>query len=102
LLMFNIIYDTVFTLFRRATKRENLLEAHRDHLYQLLVRSEFTHREVALIHYCMAFLQGLGAMWMVLIPGSQRVFVFIPFLLIQLAYSYFVMRRARAFIGDEF
>lgn len=101
LLLFNIIYDTVFTLIRRARRGENLLEAHRDHLYQLLARSEFTHREVALIHYCMAFLQGLGAMWMVLIPGSQRVFIYLPFLLIQIAYSVYVMRRARACLGDE-
>lgn len=102
LLLFNIIYDTVFTLIRRALKRENLLEPHRDHLYQLLVRTGYTHREVALINYCMAFLQGLGAMWMVSIPGSQRVFIFIPFLLMQSVYSYFVMRRARAYLGDNF
>ncbi len=102
LLMFNIIYDTIFTLIRRATKGENLLEAHRDHLYQLLVRSGFNHREVSLIHYCMAFLQGLGAMWMVMIPGSQRVFVFIPFLIFQIGYSVLVMRRAKAELGDNF
>lgn len=60
------------------------------------------NREVALIHYCMAFLQGLGAMWMVVIPGSQRVFVYIPFLLIQFGYSYFVIRRAKTYIGNEF
>ena len=101
LLMFNIIYDTIFTLARRAIKGENLFEAHRDHLYQLLIRSEYTHREVALIHYCMAFLQGLGAMWMVLIPGSQRAFIFIPFLLLQIAYSVLVLRRAKTYIGDE-
>lgn len=101
LLMFNIIYDTIFTLIRRAMKGENLLEAHRDHLYQLLVRSGFTHREVALIHYCMGFLQGLGAMWMVMIPGSQRVFIFIPFLFLQGIYSFFVMRHAKAQLGNE-
>lgn len=95
LLMFNIIYDSVFTLIRRAIKGENILQAHRDHLYQLLVRCDFNHREVSLIHYCMAFLQGLGAMWMVMIPGSQRVFVFIPFLLIQIAFSVFVFRRVK-------
>ena len=95
LLMFNIIYDTAFTLLRRALRGENILQAHRDHLYQLLVQSEFTHREVSLIHYCMVFLQGLGAMWMVTIPGSQRVFIFIPFLLLQIAYSVYVIRRAK-------
>ncbi len=94
LLMFNIIYDTAFTLVRRALRGENILQAHRDHLYQLLVQSEFTHREVSLIHYCMVFLQGLGAMWMVTIPGSQRVFIFIPFLLMQIGYSIYVIRRS--------
>lgn len=100
LLMFNIIFDTVFTLIRRAFRGENILQAHRDHLYQLLVRCEFNHREVALIHYCMVFLQGLGAMWMVMIPGSQRVFIFIPFLLIQIAYAVFVMRRANKMLRN--
>ncbi|MEE9446941.1 MAG: MraY family glycosyltransferase [Arenicellales bacterium] len=100
LLMFNIIYDTVFTFIRRLVKGENVLEAHRGHLYQLLIRSDYNHREVSLIHYCMAFMQGLGAMWMVLIPGSQRVFIFIPFLLLQLLYTYFVMRRAKFMLGD--
>jgi len=102
LLMFNIVYDTIFTLIRRGLKGENLLEAHRGHLYQLLVRSGFNHREVSLIHYCMAFLQGLGAMWMVMIPGSQRVFVFIPFLLIQIGYSVLVMHRAKTHLEDDF
>ena len=102
LLMFNIIYDTVFTLFRRIFNKQKLMQAHRGHLYQLLIRSKFNHREVALIHYCMVFMQGLGAMWMVLIPGSQRVFVFIPFLLLQIVYSYFVIRRARKIIGETY
>ncbi len=102
LLMFNILYDTTFTLIRRALKGDKLMQAHRGHLYQLLVRSEFNHREVSLIHYCMVFLQGLGAMWMVVIPGSQRVFVFIPFLLLQIAYSVFVMRRAKRMIEEDY
>ena len=81
LLMFNILYGTIFTFIRRALNGENLMDAHRDHLYQLLIRSAFTHREVALIYCCMTFLQGLGAMWMVLIPGSQRAFIFFHFCL---------------------
>lgn len=94
LLVFNLIYDTTFTFIRRLWRREKVLNAHRAHLYQLLVRNGFTHRKVALIHYCMAFLQGLGAMWMVNIPGSQRVFIFIPFFIMQILYSIFVMRTA--------
>lgn len=94
LLVFNIIFDAVFTFIRRAIRGEKVMQAHRTHLYQLLVRDGFTHREVSLIHYCMAFLQGLGAMWMVQIPGTQRIFIFIPFVLLQAAWAWWVMRRS--------
>ena len=43
----------------------------------------------------MAFLQGLGALWMVQIPGIERIYVFIPFLLLQIAYTVFVVRKAQ-------
>jgi UDP-GlcNAc:undecaprenyl-phosphate GlcNAc-1-phosphate transferase len=43
----------------------------------------------------MAFLQGLGAMWMVNIPGNERLFVFIPFLVIQVVYAALTLKRAR-------
>ena len=95
LLLFHFIYDTLFTLVRRLLSGKKLLEPHRDHLYQLLVASGYTHLEVTLLLSCMAFLQGLGAMWMVNIPGNERMFVFIPFLLIQIVYSVLTLKRAR-------
>ena len=95
LLFFNFIYDTAFTLIRRMLKREALMQPHHTHLYQLLHRSGYTHKEVTLIHYCMTFLQGLGALWMVQIPGDERLFVFIPFLLFQIAYTVIVIKKAK-------
>ena len=95
MLLFHFIYDTMFTFIRRLLAGKNPLEAHRDHLYQLLVASGYTHLEVTLLSCCMAFLQGLGALWMVNIPGNERVFVFIPFLLIQITYSVLTLKRAR-------
>ena len=95
MLLFHFIFDTIFTLFRRVRNGEKPLKAHRSHLYQLLVRSGYTHLEVTLLLSCMAFLQGLGAMWMVNIPGNERLFVFIPFLFIQLVYAKLTLKRAR-------
>ena len=95
LLLFHFIYDTLFTFFRRLLRRENALQAHRTHLYQLLVRSGYSHLEVTLLLACMAFLQGLGAIWMVNIPGNERLYVFIPFILIQTIYAYLTLKRAR-------
>ncbi len=95
LLLFHFIFDSLFTFMRRLLRGENALLAHRTHLYQLLVRCGYSHLEVTLLLCCMAFLQGLGAIWMVNIPGNERLYVFIPFLLIQIIYAYLTLRRAR-------
>ncbi len=96
LLLFNFIYDTSFTFLRRLINRERVYEAHRSHLYQLLNRSGYTHLEVVLIQYCMVFLQGIGALILVRVPGDERMLVFVPFVLMQVAYTVLVIRRARA------
>ena len=95
MLLFHFIFDTLFTFFRRLLNKEKALQAHRSHLYQLLVRSGYTHLEVTLLLSCMAFLQGLGALWIVNIPGNERLFVFIPFLVIQLIYAKLTLKRAK-------
>jgi UDP-GlcNAc:undecaprenyl-phosphate/decaprenyl-phosphate GlcNAc-1-phosphate transferase len=95
MLMFNFIYDTSYTFVRRFAQGKNVLEAHREHLYQLMNRSGFSHMEVVLTQYCMVFMQGLGALWIVNIPGDERMFVFIPFLLFQLAYTWHVRKKAQ-------
>jgi UDP-GlcNAc:undecaprenyl-phosphate/decaprenyl-phosphate GlcNAc-1-phosphate transferase len=96
MLMFNFIYDTSYTFFRRLAQGKNVLEAHREHLYQLMNRSGFSHMEVVLTQYCMVFMQGLGALWIVSIPGDERMLVFVPYLLFQIAYTWLVLRRIRA------
>lgn len=95
LLLFNFIYDTFFTFIRRRLKGEKVSQAHRTHLYQLLNRLGYTHMEVTQLHYCMVFLQGLGAMWMVQILGTERLLVYIPFLLLQILYSAWVVSKAK-------
>jgi len=95
MLMFNFIYDTSYTFLRRLSQGKNVLEAHREHLYQLMNRSGFSHMEVVLTQYCMVFMQGLGALWVVNIPGDERMFVFVPFLVFQLAYTWQVRKKAQ-------
>ena len=95
MLLFHFIFDTLFTFIRRIVNGLNPLKAHRTHLYQIRVRSGNTHLEVTLMLSCMAFLQGLGALWMVNIPGNERLFVFIPFLVIQIFYAKLTLKRAK-------
>jgi Fuc2NAc and GlcNAc transferase len=44
------LFDTLFTIARRATRGENLLRAHRSHLYQRLVLTGCSHRAVTLLY----------------------------------------------------
>ncbi len=97
LLLFNFIFDTSFTFIRRLLIGENVSRAHRTHLYQLLHRTGFSHLEVSLLQYCMVFLQGLGALWLVRILGNERLLVFAPYLLFQIVYAVVVYRRATRF-----
>lgn len=96
LLLFNFIYDTFFTFLRRLLSGERVIDAHRTHLYQLCNRLGYSHRSVSLCQYGMCVIQGLGAVWMVNIQGAQRMFIFLPFLLFQILYTYIVVRRAKA------
>jgi UDP-GlcNAc:undecaprenyl-phosphate GlcNAc-1-phosphate transferase len=95
LLLFNVIYDTFFTFVRRLLRGDRVHEAHRTHLYQLFNQLGYSHRTVSLFHYGVCAAQGLAAMWMVNIPGSERTLVFVPFLLFQAIYSWVIIRRAR-------
>jgi UDP-GlcNAc:undecaprenyl-phosphate/decaprenyl-phosphate GlcNAc-1-phosphate transferase len=50
ILLSPFIWDVCFTLVRRLLRRENVLEAHRSHLYQLLLIAGWSHGRVLLIN----------------------------------------------------
>ena len=95
LLFFNFIFDTVFTFCRRALRGENVTEAHRTHLYQLLNRLGLSHVQVSLFHYAVAIAQGIGALILVGLGPDSRMLVFLPFLAFQVAYAAVVLGIAR-------
>lgn len=95
LLLFNVIFDTLLTFIRRLLKGENVLTPHRTHLYQLTQRLGCSHLQVSLMQYCFCIPQGLGALWLVNIPGENRFFVFVPFLILQSIYAVIVLKKAR-------
>lgn len=95
LLMFHFIFDTVFTFLRRLAGGESVLWAHRTHLYQLLNRSGLSHGKVTAVYSGMAVLQGLAALWMVNIPGDDRVWIFLPILALHCVYAWRVVAAAR-------
>lgn len=57
-----IIFDSMFTFFKRAAEKKNVTAAHREHLYQRLVRSGFSHRQVSSLYYLLASFSGACAL----------------------------------------
>ena len=48
------VFDTTITLARRAHRGENLLAAHRSHLYQRLTQSGWPHGRAAILYSALA------------------------------------------------
>ena len=95
LLLFHVIFDTFFTFARRLMRGEKVHLAHRSHLYQLLNRMGYSHRQVSLYHYAVAIAQGIGAFVLVSLPPSQRLLTFAPFLIFQFAYASWIFSKAK-------
>jgi len=95
LLLFHFIYDTFFTFLRRLIAKENVFQAHRTHLYQLLNRMGYSHTKVTLFYCAMCLAQGFGVLWMMSIPDVKRLLIFIPYLIFQIIYSIIIIYFAK-------
>lgn len=96
MLLFHFIFDTFFTFCRRLARGEKIHLAHRTHLYQLLNRIGYSHKAVSLFHYAVAAAQGFAAFVSVGLASDKRLLVFIPFVILEVAYARWVLVRARA------
>ncbi len=63
LLLLSFIYDASFTFIRRLLKGENVFQAHKTHLYQLLNQLGFSHVKVSCLYFIFAIFHGFGAFW---------------------------------------
>jgi UDP-N-acetylmuramyl pentapeptide phosphotransferase/UDP-N-acetylglucosamine-1-phosphate transferase len=67
------LLDGTFTLFRRLAKGENILQAHRSHLYQRLVIAGRSHQTVTLVYGALAGVGvGFGSRVVLGGPGAVR------------------------------
>ncbi|HUG13247.1 MAG TPA: glycosyltransferase family 4 protein [Opitutaceae bacterium] len=62
LILWPFIGDGVFTFLRRLVRRENVLRAHRSHLYQRLVLAGWSHARVSLLYGAWAVLMSAAAL----------------------------------------
>lgn len=62
ILLLPLLFDATLTLARRALRGEDVTKAHRDHIYQILVRAGLTHTQVSGLYFVVAlFCAGAGA-----------------------------------------
>ena len=62
------IVDVAFTLIHRTMRGENILVAHREHIYQLLLRRGASHGTVAVIYAGLMAFCAAGAFLMLTLP----------------------------------
>jgi UDP-GlcNAc:undecaprenyl-phosphate GlcNAc-1-phosphate transferase len=96
MLLSGVLYDVAFTLVRRWKEGEALTKPHRGHLYQVAHRSGVPAPAVAMIHWGFAVFGGLCCLLFIVEPRGVKPFVALLPLIPQLAWTWFVVRRARA------
>ncbi|MHC4472278.1 MAG: glycosyltransferase family 4 protein [Planctomycetota bacterium] len=99
------LFDTIYTLLRRAVRGENVLAAHRSHLYQRLVIAGLSHRAVTLLYGGWTLLSGcLGFLYLwggVTARGAVLGAVLVAALMTGAGLVLVVRRLERGRSGDE-
>ena len=95
LLLFALLFDTGFTILRRAWMGERISTPHRTHIYQMAQRGGLPVPAVAALHAGFALLQGGLALGFTELPTWAKPLVILPPLLLQLLWLGYVARRAR-------
>jgi UDP-GlcNAc:undecaprenyl-phosphate GlcNAc-1-phosphate transferase len=95
LLLSGVLFDVAFTLVRRALAGDNIVRAHRGHLYQLAQRSGVPAWAVALIHWGFCAIGGLGAMAFLNATGTAKLAVLLMPLGVQFIWLGYVVMLAR-------
>jgi UDP-GlcNAc:undecaprenyl-phosphate GlcNAc-1-phosphate transferase len=94
-LLFALLFDSGFTLLRRAIAGERVLTPHRGHLFQIAARLGWTSRDLALLHAGFALAQAGLAIGLLHLPYSLGLIVLAPALLGQLVWLGYVLRAMR-------
>jgi len=95
LLLFALLFDTGFTLLRRAVMGEALSAPHRTHLYQMAQRSGVPTRVVAGLHWGFALFHAALALVFLRLAPEVKPLIILPPLAVQLAWLAYVAARVR-------
>ena len=98
LLIFSVyIYDVLFTIARRALRRENIFMAHHSHLYQrMLVATGWSHTRLLFFHLPFYLSTGLASFIYFFISSIYlRTLIVLCVLIMLLFYSFLVVKAEK-------
>lgn len=96
ILLLPFIYDVVYTLIRRWRRGENLLQAHRSHLYQRLMITGYSHWKVLRICEATYILCALcSAGYLFSLSSPFKLLYLLSALLTMLVYTVFVIFKEK-------
>jgi UDP-GlcNAc:undecaprenyl-phosphate GlcNAc-1-phosphate transferase len=87
-----IIYDSMVTFIRRGLQGKNVIEAHREHLYQRLIILGMSHRDVSLIYYVLGLLFGIMGLVFLTSSLAGKTILFLLGLAIIITFSLLVKK----------
>ena len=67
-----LLFDVALTLVSRLIRKRNVLQAHREHLYQLMMRAGASHASVAVIYMGAVSLSAAAAFLMLTLPAPLQ------------------------------
>ncbi|HFD11104.1 MAG TPA: undecaprenyl/decaprenyl-phosphate alpha-N-acetylglucosaminyl 1-phosphate transferase [Crenotrichaceae bacterium] len=95
LVVFNLLFDIGFTIIRRLLRGDNVMQAHRSHLFQLMNRLGYRHLTVSLCYLGVTFVQGMLALWVLRNHTSFVWLIILLLLLIHFVYATLVISAAK-------
>lgn len=90
------IGDVTFTLIHRFARGKNVLQAHREHLYQLLLRMEISHAKVTAIYLSATMITSAFAVMMLGMPARWQWVVPVALLVATLFPALSLFKKAKA------
>ncbi len=87
------VADASATLIKRTLGRKKLVEAHRDHYYQRLIRMGWGHRNTAIAEYMLMLASGGSALWGISLTTQGQLNLFAAWVAVYLGLAAWVDRR---------
>lgn len=96
IILMPFVYDVIYTLILRIKKKENIFKAHKDHLYQRLVKSKYSHNKVLIINILLFLICGIIAIINNYYKNEYfQIFLLTLSLIIMFVYTTFVKVREK-------